>query len=101
MLKRAFLFSCLTGLRWSDVNTLVWSEVRDEGNDLHRINFRQEKTDAVEYLYISKQARELLGARRSPKERVIVGLKYSAVYISEERRVGKAIVRRMKSGWPT
>lgn len=83
MLKRAFLFSCLTGLRWSDVNTLVWSEVRDEGSDLFRVNFRQEKTDAVEYLYISKQARELLGERRSPKERVFVGLKYSAVYNNE------------------
>ena len=60
VLKRAFLFSCLTGLRWSDINTMTWSEVRDEDNT-SRVNFRQEKTDGVEYLYISKQARELFG----------------------------------------
>lgn len=64
VLKRAFLFSCLSGLRWSDINTLVWSEVRDEG-EFSKVNFRQEKTEGVEYLYISKQARELLGERKS------------------------------------
>lgn len=59
ILKRAFIFSCLTGIRWSDINAMTWSEVRDEGEN-SRINFRQEKTDGVEYLYISKQARDLL-----------------------------------------
>lgn len=82
VLKRAFLFSCLAGLRWSDINTMKWSEVRDEG-DISRINFRQEKTDAVEYLYISNQARELLGERKDNMDRVFIGLKYSAVYNNE------------------
>ncbi|WP_158729168.1 MULTISPECIES: site-specific integrase [unclassified Flavobacterium] len=82
VLKRAFIFSCLVGLRWSDINTLVWSEVRDEDNS-SRVNFRQEKTDGVEYLYISAQARELLQTRQSPTDRVFVGLKYSAVYNNE------------------
>ena len=82
VLKRAFIFSCLVGLRWSDINTLVWSEVRDEDNS-SRVNFRQEKTDGVEYLYISAQARELLQTRQSPTDRVFKGLKYSAVYNNE------------------
>jgi integrase len=82
VLKRAFIFSCLVGLRWSDINTLVWSEVRDEG-DVSKVNFRQEKTDGVEYLYISNQARELLQTRQSPTDRVFTGLKYSAVYNNE------------------
>src|SRR5690606_3638397 len=42
VLKNAFLFSCLSGLRWSDCNKLIWSEVRDEGNGVYRINFRQQ-----------------------------------------------------------
>jgi integrase len=83
VLKRAFIFSCLSGLRWSDINTMVWSEVRDEDNDVSKINFRQEKTDGVEYLYISGQARGLLGERQHPSERVFKGLKYSAVYNNE------------------
>lgn len=82
VLKRAFLFSCLSGLRWSDINTLTWSEVRDEGN-FTKVNFRQEKTDGVEYLYISQQARELLGDRQSPQERVFRGLKYGMTYNTE------------------
>ncbi len=83
VLKNAFIFSCLTGLRWSDINTLTWSEVRDEDNGISRVNFRQEKTDGVEYLYISSQARELLGERQLPSERVFKGLKYGAVYNNE------------------
>lgn len=82
ILKSAFLFSCLTGLRWSDINKMYWAEVRDE--DHHsRINFKQQKTDGIEYLYISKQARDLLGERREPNDRVFTGLKYSAVYNNE------------------
>lgn len=83
VLKRAFIASALSGLRWSDINTLVWSEVRDEDNGVSRINFRQEKTEGVEYLYISKQIRELFGERQDPSERVFKGLKYSAVYNNE------------------
>jgi integrase len=83
VLKRAFIFSCLSGLRWSDINTMVWSEVRDEDNGVSRVNFRQEKTEGVEYLYISAQARGLLGERQHPSERVFKGLKYGAVYNNE------------------
>ncbi|MEC4027454.1 site-specific integrase [Myroides odoratimimus] len=82
VLKRAFLFSCLTSLRWSDINAMTWAEVRDEDN-VSRINFRQVKTKGVEYLYISKQARELLGERKGNDDRVFIGLKYSAVYNNE------------------
>lgn len=86
VLKNAFIFSCLTGLRWSDINALVWSEIREEiqdGEMFIKVNFRQEKTEGVEYLYISKQAREFLGERKFPSDRVFVGLKYSAVYNTE------------------
>lgn len=82
VLKSAFISSCLSGLRWSDINTLVWSEVRDEG-EFSKVNFRQEKTDGVEYLYISKQARELLGGRQDPQDRVFRGLKYGMTYNTE------------------
>lgn len=82
ILKKAFLFSCLSGLRWSDINTLIWSEVRDEG-EFSKVNFRQEKTDGVEYLYISAQARELLGERQDQLDRVFRELKYGMTYNTE------------------
>ncbi len=76
VLKRAFLFSCFTGLRWSDCNKLVWSEVHDE-KDSSKIIFKQKKTKGQEYLEISKQARELLGERTEQNSRVFIGLRYS------------------------
>lgn len=82
ILKDAFIFSCLTGLRWSDINKMTWSEVRDEDND-SRIIFRQKKTDGLEYLYISDQTRKLLGERQADSERVFVGLKYGAHFNAE------------------
>ncbi len=43
VLKNAFIFSCLSGLRWSDIDKMKWSEVRDEENGA-RVVFRQQKT---------------------------------------------------------
>lgn len=86
VLKRAFIFSCLSSLRWSDINKMVWAEVREEYQDdelVYKIHFEQQKTGGIEYLYISEQARELLGKRRGNSDRVFIGLKYSAVYNNE------------------
>lgn len=82
ILKNAFIFSCLTGLRWSDIDKLRWSEVRDEDTG-SRIIFRQKKTDGLEYLYVSGQSRKLLGKRANESDRVFRGLKYGAVYNTE------------------
>ncbi len=79
VLKRAFLFSCLTGLRWSDVQKLEWSQLQnEEGN--WKINFHQQKTKGLQYHYISEQAKELLSERKKDVEnnRIFIGLKYSS-----------------------
>jgi len=77
VLKRAFLFSCITGLRWSDINKLKWSEVQ-KFNGGYRITFTQKKTKGLEYLDISQQARDFLGEEGKPEERTFKGLKYSS-----------------------
>lgn len=77
VLKRAFLFSCLTGLRWSDVYKLVWREVQ-RFDGMTRIVFRQKKTKGFEYLDISDQAVKYLGERAGADAPVFAGLKYSA-----------------------
>ncbi|WP_026838922.1 site-specific integrase [Gillisia sp. JM1] len=82
ILKSAFMFSCLTGLRWSDINKLTWSEVRDE-EDETRLVFKQKKTAGQEYQYISNQARKLIGKRTSESDRVFQGLKYGAHFNAE------------------
>lgn len=69
ILKRAFLFSCLTGLRRSDILKLTWGEVQTQSG-LTRLIFRQKKTGGQEYLDISKQAAELMGERGADEETV-------------------------------
>lgn len=76
VLKRAFLFSCLTGLRWSDINKLDWLEV-SQFDGVHRITFNQQKTKALQYLDITQQAFALMGEQEK-QGRVFQGLKYSA-----------------------
>ena len=77
VLKRAFLFSCFTGMRWSDINQLTWRYVR-KSEDGYRVHFSQKKTKGVEYLDIPDIALEYIGEKGEPDERVFVGLKYSA-----------------------
>lgn len=71
-LRRMFLFSCLTGLRYSDVVRLRWGDVRKQG-DMTRIVFRQHKTGGMEYLDISPQAEAYMGERRMDEMYVFRG----------------------------
>ena len=67
--KTAFLFSCLTGLRRSDIAKLTWGEVHHQSG-FTRIIFRQKKTGGQEYLDITTQAAALMGERGADDERV-------------------------------
>lgn len=70
--KTTFLFSCLTGLRRSDILKLTWGEVHQQG-DFTRLIFKQKKTGGQEYLDINKQAADLMGERGKPEEAVFSG----------------------------
>ena len=63
--KQAFLFSCFSGLRYSDVDRLTWDKVKDE-----YLEFTQKKTGEPERLPLSVQALQILRkqkkARASP-----------------------------------
>lgn len=76
VLKRAFLFSCLTGLRKSDVGRLRWADVTQVG-EFTRITFKQQKTKGLQYLDINQQAADLLGERGEPGQKVFAGFSYN------------------------
>lgn len=67
--RRAFLFSCLTGLRYSDIKRLKWMDIQRQG-DFTRIIFRQKKTHGQEYMDIAEQAARLLGERGKPTDNI-------------------------------
>lgn len=77
VLKRAFLFSCITGLRWCDVQKTTWSEIAktDQG---YRIIFKQKKTKSQQYLDLPSDALQFMGEYTKPNERIFKGLKYSS-----------------------
>lgn len=82
VLKRAFLFSCLTGLRKSDIERLRWKDVQQFG-EFTRINFTQKKTGGRQYLDINDQAVTLMGERGRDNELVFSGFKYSSYTLVE------------------
>ena len=58
--KDAFMFSCFTGLRYSDVRNLKWQNIKD-----CKIQFNQKKTGNVQYLPLSKTALSIIDKRIS------------------------------------
>lgn len=76
LVKRASLFSALTGLRYSDVIAIQWEEIRGTHGDYY-IQFSIEKTGKPEFQPISDQAYLMLG---NPSTGVIFkGLRYQDV----------------------
>ena len=78
VLKRAFLFSALTGLRWSDIEKLKWSELRYSEEKGYQVDFSQRKTKHFEYHPLTEQAVALLGEPTAANHKIFRGLKYSA-----------------------
>lgn len=78
ILKNAFLFAALTGLRWSDVEKLTWREVQHSKEQGYYIRFTQKKTKGAETLPISEQAYKFLGKQGNDDDKVFQGLYYNA-----------------------
>jgi len=79
-LKKMFLFSCFTGLRWSDCQRVMWKHVRKvviEGKPQQVIVLKQKKTDEQVLVPITPSALALLEARkREMMEGIEPGSKY-------------------------
>ena len=61
VLKKAFLFACLTGLRKSDVKGLTWKKIQPYGDGGMFITVRMQKTQQLVNNPISEEALELIG----------------------------------------
>ena len=78
MLKQAFLFSSLTGLRWSDVKQISWDDIHHTEDDGYSIHYTQQKTKKVEVLPVSKSAIDILPEKTASNqgEPIFKDLKY-------------------------
>lgn len=78
VLKDAFLFCVLTGLRWSDVAHLTWEEVKGNEVDGWYLHFKQRKTKQSHILPITPQAKEFLADCLGSVQPIFKLLKYSS-----------------------
>lgn len=78
IVKKAGLFSAMTGFRYSDIETLLWKEIQGTAGNYY-ILYSQEKTDSAEYYPISDQTVQLLGQAGPLDSKVFDGLRYDHV----------------------
>ena len=67
IIKQAFLFSCMCGLRVSDIRKLKWGDLQFQGNKL-KIEIKMQKTNEPLYLPISDHALKYLPERGNAKD---------------------------------
>lgn len=84
ILKRASLFSCLTGLRYSDVLALAWENIQPSLSGTgYSMRIVTEKTDTEVTLPLSQEAFELCGPQSTGK--VFAGLNRNLLKAPLER----------------
>lgn len=65
--KRAFLFSCMTGLRWADVSIIKWSNINISAKYL---TVEQSKTEREVRINLNDSAIKLLNKPGEPDQKV-------------------------------
>lgn len=73
--RQAFLFACYTGLRYSDIITLRWEDIKTLPDGSKEVVKTMQKTKEVVYLPLSAQALEYLPQRENePKNGLVFTL---------------------------
>ncbi len=74
VLRRAALFSALTGMPFKEMQNLTWRDIEESETFGIRFKIIRQKTERPYIGNISKQAYNLLGERSDPEFRVFIGL---------------------------
>ena len=82
IVKRAFLFSCFTGLRYSDIKSLLWSEIRKaaDGRTLF-LEHPQVKTRKIVTVPLSEEALKWMPKQQKDKEHVFHQLQITSTTV--------------------
>ena len=87
VLKRAFLFSILTGLRHSDIQSLKWQQIQQTSKGTWRAIVVQQKTKVPDYKPVTNQALQLCGERPADEEQFVFEGLTDASWISRPLKV--------------
>ena len=91
--RRMFLFSALTGLRYSDVTAVRWRDVRDDGSG-PRMAIRQRKTGDMAYVELNGEAMRLMGEPGDPDDAVFLGACHTTLGRTMARWTAAAGIRK-------
>lgn len=81
-MKNAFLLSCLTGMRKSDLQSLKWEQIK--GDTLH---FPQRKTKRFQYLFLNESAKKLIEQLKQGRAREhVFPIRFYGGHFSEKFR---------------
>lgn len=98
LVRDVFLFSCYSGLRFSDIATLIKDDIKEEtdsnGKKIYRLRIRMQKTKSNLSSKLSKSAVEIYLKYRDSKEDFVFPLLKKIKPSSTEEDIKKAISRR-------
>src|SRR5690606_15496998 len=80
LMKRAAMFSALTGIRFCDIKKLKWQDIEYIQGEGYLLALMQKKTKNFDYLPISEQAMTFAGTPGEGHDFVFDGLKYSTYH---------------------
>lgn len=76
VIKKAFLFQCLTGLRFTEMMNLRWKDVKEKDGDF-TLDVLSRKNQQSQVVPITDEAMKYVGERRESNDKVFIGLTYS------------------------
>lgn len=80
-LKRMAFFSVMTGLRFSDINSLEWHNVIHDKSQGHYIKLKEQKTGNIQNHFIPDNAYNILIKEGTNEGKVFKNIKYSQIVI--------------------
>ena len=89
-MRRAFLFACFSGLRYSDIQQLKWSDIKQKGEETV-VEIRMQKTKEMLYLPLNKKAIGFLPERGERK--IVFDLPKSMVTVEAYVKVWSEFAR--------
>ncbi len=68
--RKAALFSCVTGLAWADIKKLTWSQIKLQTRTIEFVRSKQKKDNETYINPLNDTALQLIGELKDPKELV-------------------------------
>lgn len=93
-MRRAALFSTLTGMAFAELEKLIWGEIQHSETSGYFIRFERQKTGGLNTLPISEDAFSLLGERGANGAKVFPNLVYFKIVYHLPKWISEAKINR-------